>query len=133
MTKKRDYPNFALVRFFNMRGGPLRGKIPCCNYAIHSFIRRHSIFSATCLRMEIFAHRTFISESRTPHYLSTSSLLYLTNQGQITHNLRLDAHIHMQFRHVWSFSLAVRFSCAKTPKVCGAINVLSLDFSSVVG
>ena len=36
----------------------------------------------------------------------------------------------MQFRHVRSFSLAVRFPRAKTPKVRGAINALSLDFPS---
>ena len=60
-------------------------------------------------------------------------LLFLTNQVQITHNPRLDTHIHMQIQHVRSFSLAVRFPRAKTPKVNGAINVLSLDFSSVAG
>ena len=58
-------------------------------------------------------------------------LLYLTHQDHITHNLPFDAQIYMQFRHVWSFDLAVRSSPAKTPKVCGAMNVLSLEFSSV--
>ena len=48
---------------------------------------------------------------------------FLTNQDQITHDLCLDR----------SFSLVVRFPRAKTPKVCGAINVLSLDFPSVAG
>ena len=65
------------------------------------------------------------------HY--TLLLLLLINQGQITHNLRLGTHIHMQFRHVRSFSLAARFLRAKTPKVRGAINMLSLDFPSVAG
>ena len=60
-------------------------------------------------------------------------LIFLTNQGQITNNLRLDTHIHMQFRHVRSFNLAVRFPRAKTPQVCGAISVLSLDIPSVAG
>ena len=60
-------------------------------------------------------------------------VLFLTNQGRITNDLRLDTHIHVKFRRVRSFSLAVRFPRAKTPKVRGAINVLSLDILSVAG
>ena len=68
--------------------------------------------------------------------LSDPSLFFfffLTNQDQITHNLHLDTQIHMQFQHVRSFSLAVRFPRAKTPKVRGPISVLSLELSSVAG
>ena len=60
-------------------------------------------------------------------------LLYLTNQDQITRNFPLDAQIQMQFRHVRFLSLAVRFPRANTPKLREAINVFSLDFSSVAG
>ena len=60
-------------------------------------------------------------------------LLYLKNQGQITHNLCLDTHIHAQFQRVRSFSFAVWFPRAKTPKVCWVINVLSLDILSIAG
>ena len=88
---------------------------------------------ATGTYMDHFQTKKCVLPTQDFHKIAKVLLLFLTNQGQIMHNLRLDTHIHMQFRRVRSFSLAVRFQRTKIPKVRGVIGMLSLDILSVAG
>ena len=60
-------------------------------------------------------------------------VLYLTHQGQITHNVPWTLKCMCSSNMHGILTLVVRFPRAKTLKVCGVTNVLSLDLSSEAG